>query len=64
MDATRVVVLVAATILTISGVAVIAARELANRDQRRPESPFRDFIEIATPAIGAIVLVLLVWRLV
>lgn len=64
MEAPRVVVLIAATILVIGGVAVIAVREYGSREQRRPERPGRDLVEIIVPAVGALVLVLLVWRLV
>lgn len=64
MDTARLVVLLAASVLVVVGVVAIVARELATKSERRVASPGRDLFEVMGPAVGAIALVALVWRLV
>lgn len=64
MGTVRLIVLVAASVLVVVGVLVIMARELATREERRVVSSGRDLVEVVVPAVGALLLVVLVWRLV
>ncbi len=56
----QTVVLVIASIVVLAGGALIGVRELTASGRRRI-GPIRDFIEVAIPIVGLVVLVAAMW---
>jgi hypothetical protein len=57
----RDTVLVAGTILTGLGLAMIVWRELSGAGERRRVGPTRDILEVLLPVVAAVALVVWVW---
>lgn len=64
MELPRLLVLIAASLLVVGGAGAVVGREWNTRRERATVGPYRDFAEIAIPAVAVLLLVGLVWRLV
>jgi hypothetical protein len=64
MEPAPLLILVVGSLLVLGGVVAVAIREWNTRIERRSVGPVRDAIEIVVPAVGALVIVIMVWQLV
>ena len=54
-------VVLVGSVLVITGLIAIVARELGTHPERRLVSPVRDAVEVLLPLVGAVALVVSVW---